>query len=111
LLTAPNAIEGGIEFALAQLHLRQRTQIIIARQGDEGARGMSRHLAVADTQQATAAQTLLHPLDTRHIQRVIGVLARHHIGSHRHPQRIENRLHHFDLRQIRTVILAMAKLK
>ena len=72
---------------------------------------MSRHLAVADKQQATAAQTLLHPLDTRDIQGIIGALARHHIGGQGHPQRIENRLHHFDLRQIRAMILAMAKLK
>jgi hypothetical protein len=70
---------------------------------------MSRHLAVADKQQAASAHTLLHPLDTRDIQGIISPLARYHIGGHRHPQRIENRLHHLDLRQIRAII--MAKLK
>lgn len=80
MLTAPNPLEGLIELALGQLYLGQRTQVIITRQSDEGARGMGRHLAIADKQQATSAQTLLHPLDTRDIKRVIGVLARHHIG-------------------------------
>ena len=72
---------------------------------------MSRHLAVTDEQQATATQTVLNPLDTRDIERIIGALARHYIGGERHPQGIENRLHHFDLGQIRAIILAMAKLK
>jgi hypothetical protein len=72
---------------------------------------MRRHLAVADNQQAASAHTLLHPLDTWNVQGIISPLARHYIGGQGHPQRIENRLHHFDLRQIRAIILAMAKLK
>ena len=72
---------------------------------------MSRHLAVTDEQQATATQTVLNPLDTRDIERIIGALARHYIGGERHPQGIENRLHHFDLRQVGTMVFTMAKLK
>jgi hypothetical protein len=68
-------------------------------------------LAVADQQQATTAHTLLNPLDTRTIKRVIGTLTRYHINGQRHPERIENGLHHLDLGQIRAIILAMAKLK
>ena len=72
---------------------------------------MRRHLAVTDKQQATAAQTLLHPRDTGDIQGIVGPLARDHIGGQGHPQRIKHRLHHFDLGQIRAIILTMAKLK
>ena len=72
---------------------------------------MRRPLAGTDKQQAIAAHTLLHPRDTGALQGIVGPLARDHSGGQGHPQRIKHPLHHFDLGQIRAIILAMAKLQ
>ncbi len=72
---------------------------------------MSRHLAIADKQQAASTKTLLNPLDTRHIEGVIGLLARNDIRGQRHPQWIQNRVHDFNLRQIGAIIFTVTKLK
>jgi hypothetical protein len=52
LLAAVHTHKGLIQLALVELHLRQGAQIIIARQRHDGSGVLSRHLAVADKQQA-----------------------------------------------------------
>ena len=89
----------------------QRTQVKIPLALDEGPRLTRRHLTITDIQQPTPAQTRLHPTNAGHIERIIGPLAGDDIGGQRHPQGIENRLHHFHLRQVGTVILAVAELE
>jgi hypothetical protein len=81
LLTAPNPLEGLLQLALSQLHLRQRTQIIVTGQRDEASGVMCRHLKVTHEQQAASTSTVLNPLDTKDIKRVGGAFTRHHIGS------------------------------
>jgi hypothetical protein len=72
---------------------------------------MSRHLTIANKQQPASLQTLLNPLNTRDVERVIGTFARHNVRGQGHREGVENSLHDFDLRQIRAMVFAMAKLK
>jgi hypothetical protein len=56
-------------------------------------------------------QALTHLLDGRNVQRIIGGFADHYLRHHRQPQGIQRREHHFELRQIRAMILTVAELK
>ena len=67
-------------------------------------------LALLAFVQPASAQTRLHPLNAGQRERVISTLTRHHIGGQRHPQGIENRLHHFDLWHGRAIVLAVTTL-
>jgi len=58
-----------------------------------------------------APHTRLHPLNTGDVERVIRPLTRYDIRRQRHPQGIQHRLHHFDLGQVGTIILAVTKLE
>jgi hypothetical protein len=69
------------------------------------------HLAVAYIQQPALSEALPHAGDGGKIQRIIGPLARHDIRRHGQPQGIQDREHHLDLRQIRAMVLAVAKLE
>src|SRR6266849_8579890 len=111
LFAAPEHLQSLVQLPLSQLHLREWTQVKITLGSDKGARLTRRHLAVAHVQEPVTTYTRLHALDAGHIERVIGTLTRHHIRGQGHAQRIENGLHHFDLRQVGTIILTMTKLK
>src|ERR1700757_5514219 len=56
-------------------------------------------------------QTRLYPLNTGQIEWVISSLTRYDVRGQRHPQGIKYRLHHFDLGQVGTIILAVTKLE
>src|SRR5262249_31198482 len=111
VFTMADRLKGRVELAFGQLHLRQRAQVKIPRGSDPGSRLPRRHLAVTDIEQPVPAHTRLYPLNAGHIQWVSGSLTRDPIRGQRHPQRVQNGLHDFDLRQVRTIILAVAKLE
>jgi hypothetical protein len=111
LLPAPHPRQGLLPFPLRQLGLREWTPRRIPRPREERTGVTRRPLAVANTYQAAAPETLLHPRDTRHIPGGIGPLARDDIRRQGHPQGIEDRRHDVDVGQIGTMIFAVANLQ
>jgi hypothetical protein len=75
-----------------------------------GARGERTHLAVTDEQQHRLCDQPQHAFNCGHVQRVIRLVASHHPGRHRQPQRVQGGDHDSDLPQFGG-ILAMAKLE
>jgi hypothetical protein len=89
---------------------RQWHQIKVVVRGDLSPRGQCRHLAIACVQQARASHDAPHPLKQWGIERIIRTLARVDIASDQVPRRLRGSCHQFQLRQVGTVILAMASL-
>src|SRR6266851_1345183 len=111
VFTLADHLKDRVELARVQLDLRQRAQVKITRGSDPRPRLPRRHLAVTHLEQPVPAHARLHPRNTGYIEGVIGSRTRHHIRGQRHSQGIQNGLHHFDLRQVRAIILAVAKLE
>src|SRR5712691_790192 len=111
VFTTPERLQGRVELALGPLHLRQRAQGKILRGSHPGSRLTRRHCAVPHLEQPAPTYTRLPPCHTGEREPVIRPFPRHHIGGQRHPQGVQHRLHHFDLRQVGAIILAVTALE
>ena len=94
----------------AELVLRQRAQVEVAPGRHEGARGQRGHLAVAHVGPAAHPEGLLHRLDGRDIQGIVGRVAGHDGGGQRHAQRVEDGGRDLELGPV-GVVLAVAELQ
>ena len=109
--TPPHGRTCRFPLALGQLDLRERAHVNITRGGDTGARRTRRHFAVAHIPQPAPPHTRLHPSTTGHREGGIGPRTRHHIRGPGPPSGIKHGLHDCDVRQVRAIILAVAKLE
>src|SRR4029453_2037960 len=74
LFATPDGRKGRVQCTLGQLHLRQRAQVKITWDYQSGSRLTRRHLTVTHIKQPRTTPPRLPPLNTGHIERVIGPL-------------------------------------
>ena len=74
----------------------------------KGSRLQCAHLGVPDIQPATGSHNLSSASESGQVEGIVGAVARHHQRGHRQSQGIKRTQHHFKLRQIWTMIFAMA---
>jgi hypothetical protein len=109
LRAGEDRLQQGAPFVPVQLVLREGAQVEVLPVGHEGARRQRGHFAVTHVGPPGTAEGLLHLLDDRDVQRIVGRIAGHDNGDQRHAQRIEDASSDFQLRP-GGVVLAVAEL-
>lgn len=111
LLACPYGLQGRVQDLLGHLLGRQRTQRGVLLCLQRGSCVQCGHLAISHVEQPVGVQASTHLRNGRQIEPIIGSLPGDDLRGDWQTQRIQSREHHLELRQVGTMVFAVAQLE